>query len=553
MNENSLRHFITGKDLSDFIEAQTSVSSDRFERRDFVEPLIKFCLDGNYTARLGIVYGLRSTGKTVGMLQTAESLMKDGYKAAYARFSYEKTGMSVVNAEIVSLAKEGYTHFFLDEASYLGGFVNESAEWADLLVPLYRIKMIISGTDSFMLWTAQTTSLFHRYELFPVNWNSFPEYKRVMKKSYDDYKKDGGIFTDEDMPAFIQAAVVDNLLHTIEHCMEDADRRTLYTDALYGLNPVACYKAVISILKCAAEDAINEHFAEKSGQKNIVALGVALTGFFPHEKRDIKKRVAESIDLYRNFTPVKDPLGVIEALVAFLVRIGCLYEYSTAEHEYGDKKSYTFTHNALMSFAIEETIQGILKLKEIDRAVFASSIRQAAEGALNESIVFAHVFHGANVKGGDKVFKYQDADNREIDIAVINREAKRLRLLEVKSKTKIDIGRVINNEAKYLFDDKVLKNIGVDNSFTITRAIVYRGKTEFVARPDAALLLVNIEDLLIHYMDLWRYLNHISNQSKILRSRKHPKSVLGRLHENQERLRRKCVSSESRKSHDPEL
>ena len=29
-----------------------------------------------------------------------------------------------VNAEIIALAKDGYTHFFVDEASYLGGFLN---------------------------------------------------------------------------------------------------------------------------------------------------------------------------------------------------------------------------------------------------------------------------------------------------------------------------------------------------------------------------------------------------------------------------------------------
>ena len=127
MNTNELHHFITGNELLDFIETQTNVSSDRFKRRDFVEPLIEFCLDGNYTARLGIVYGLRSTGKTVGMLQAAEELIKQGRKVAYARFNYEKTGMKDVNDELIRLAKDGFSHFFMDEASYLGGFVNESA------------------------------------------------------------------------------------------------------------------------------------------------------------------------------------------------------------------------------------------------------------------------------------------------------------------------------------------------------------------------------------------------------------------------------------------
>ena len=503
MNTSEFHNFITGSELLDFIEAQTGVSPDRFKRRDFVEPLIEFCLDGNYTARLGIVSGLRSTGKTVGMLQAAEELIKQGHKVAYARFNYGKTGMNDVNDELVQLAKEGFSHFFIDEASYLGGFINGSAEWADMFVPLYRVKIVISGTDSFMLWTAQRTSLFHRYVLFSINWNSFPEYKRVIGKSYDDFKRQGGIFAAEDMPEFIQSAVVDNLLHTIEHCMEDANRRTEYTDRLYGLNRAAVYKAVISIFKCAAEDAITEHFVEKSNQKNIVDLGTAVKGLSGVEKRDIKSRVAESIEVYRNFTPVKDPLSAIEALIEFLIKIGCLYGYSTATHEFVGANSYTFTHNALMNYAIEETVQGILKLNGIDRQGFIEGIKQAAEGALNESIVFTHILQGA--KKGEKVFKYRDLENREIDITVINREAKTLRLIEVKSKTKIDKERVFTNDARHLFDDEILKNIGIDEGFAITRALVYMGVSGFVVGEKDVLHVVNIEDLLINHKDLGQF------------------------------------------------
>jgi len=500
MKTKKHNNFITGTELLGFIGAQTSAAAGRFERRDFVEPLIEFCLDGNYNARIGIVFGLRSTGKTVGMLQAAEELIKQGYKAAYARFNYEKTGMGDVNNELIKLAKDGYSHFFMDEASYLSGFVNESAEWADMFVPRYRIKIVISGTDSFMLWTAQRTSLFHRYVLFAANWISFPEYKRVIGKPYDDYKRQGGIFTAEDMPDFIQSAVVDNLLHTIEHCMEDANRRTEYIDRLYGLDPAAVYKAVISIFKCAAEDAIIEHFVEKSAQKNIVDLGTAVKGLSGGEKRDIKNRVAKSIEIYRNFTAVKNPLAVIEALIEFLVKIGCLYGYSTAANEFGDANAYTFTHNALMNYAIAETIQGILKLKDIDRSEFIDGIKQAAEGAINETIVFAHVLRGA--KKDDKVFKYRDLENREIDVAVINREAKTLRLIEVKSKARIDKNRIFNNDARHLFDDGILKNIGVDGSFAITRALVYMGATDSIVGEKGVLYLVNIEDLLINYKDL---------------------------------------------------
>ncbi|MDR1060937.1 MAG: HAD-IIB family hydrolase, partial [Clostridiales bacterium] len=224
-NTNSaVNYFQTGDKLASTVSKMTSGAGGKFQRRDFVSPLIDFCTDNCYNGKLGIVYGLRSTGKTVGMLQAAETLAERGYRAAYARFNYEETGMAAVTEEIKALSESGVTHFFVDEASYLSGFINLAPDWSDWLVPERGIKIIISGTDSFMLWTAQRTSLFHRYAQFSTNWNSFPEYRRVTGKPYDEYNREGGIFAVGEMPAFIQSAVVDNLLHTIAHCVDDANR-----------------------------------------------------------------------------------------------------------------------------------------------------------------------------------------------------------------------------------------------------------------------------------------------------------------------------------------
>ena len=129
-----------------------------------------------------------------------------------------------------------------------------------------------------------------------------------------------------------------------------------------------------------------------------------------------------------------------------------------------------------------------------------SGIRQAAEGTVNETIALAHVLRSASE--GDKVFKYRDLDNREIDIVVINREAKTLRLIEVKSKPEIDTNRVFTNDAKHLFDDAILKNIGVDDSFTVSRILVSKGKSGCVVNQEKSLVLANIEDFLMRYKDL---------------------------------------------------
>jgi predicted AAA+ superfamily ATPase len=511
MSKNKRDNFIVGNALTDTISSLTSDSSGKYKRRDFVAPLIDYCVDGNYNGKIGIVYGLRSTGKTVGMLQAAEDLAVRGHKVAYARFNYEETGMRDANAEIVSLAKKGYTHFFVDEATYLGGFMNLSAEWADLFVPMYGIKIIVSGTDSFLLWFSRGTSLFHRYVQFSANWCNYAEYKRVQDKTFEDYKTRGGIFTSDTAPEFIRSAVVDNLLHSIDHCLEDANRTNEYTGRLYGIDAAVIYKAIISILKCAVELDIKNHFIKNADARNIMDLGDAISGWSAIDKRDIKERVAESLDIYSEFKGIDRPELVIEALVSFLVKVGCLVEAFSATSDFGGNRRelYYFSHNALMYYAVQETINGVLSLDGINRTDFQRGIRQAAEGYLTESIVFAHILHAAGP--GEKVFKYRDLDEREIDTVVINRQEKTIHLIEVKSRSEIDARSVFTDEAQHLYNDEIIKNIGIGDDFDITRVVVYSGENREIPHAKGNLKLANIEEFICRQYrgDLTVYLNNL--------------------------------------------
>jgi hypothetical protein len=165
-----------------------------------------------------------------------------------------------------------------------------------------------------------------------------------------------------------------------------------------------------------------------------------------------------------------------------------------------------------MSYAVEETVQGILSLEDINQPAFAAGIRQAAAGAINESVVLSHVFNGAGK--GDKVFKYRDWEGREVDVVVINREAKTLRLIEVKSKSEINVKNVFADEARHLYSPAVLQNIGVDDTFSITRAVAYMGDSAVIPGREGALLLVNIERLLDHYQVLGHFLDQMSSRAQ---------------------------------------
>ncbi|MDR1539842.1 MAG: DUF4143 domain-containing protein [Clostridiales bacterium] len=506
------------------IEAQTANQSGAFRQRDFVAPLVRFCSNGDYKAQLGIVFGLRSTGKTVGMLQAAEELINSGQKVAYARFNYETTGVGTVNAEIIELAERGYTHFFLDEAPYLNGFLNESAEWADRFVTKYRIKIVISGTDSFELWLAMNRALYHRSFTLSTNRNSFPEYKRVQGGSFDDYKTHGGVFlaSSEETLAelapggraskniavenFIENAVVDNLIHTLEHCAEYPGSNNYYTDWLAAIDRQVIFKGVISILKATIEPFIKKNFVQNAGKKNIPNLGPIISNWNGLEKEEVKKRIADSIGIYKNSIKIESPIGSIDALISFLIKVGCLYESFTAVSDLAEQqRTLYFAHNALMNYAIEETKRGIFTIPDIDRAAFVKSLEQAAEGAIIENIVYAHLL--LSVGKDEKIFRYRDAETREVDAVLINRKDKYVRLIEIKSKSKVDSQRVFEKDARHLFDGIVTKNIGIDSEYAVQRILVFDGKTGAIPRQQDVLLLVSIEDVLTHYKELGRYLD----------------------------------------------
>jgi predicted AAA+ superfamily ATPase len=514
VGESARDFFITGEKLLNTIVSQTGGKSKPFEWRDFVSSLVGFCLDDNYDARIGIVFGLRSTGKTVGMLQAAQNLMLREHRVAYARFNYRTSGMREVNEEILRLSSEGYTHFFMDEAPYLSGFLTGSAEWSDSLTPENRIKIIIAGTDSFELWLAMNRALYHRYVCFSTNRNTFPEYRRVWGRDFAEFKAKGGIFLSYEESAeserspgsqihgsvavetFIKDAIVDNLLHTLTHSAEYTDSTNYYTDWLYAIDEQVIFKGVISILKSTVETFIRKNFIQDANIKNIPNLGEVIANWPDLEKQNIKEKIAQSIGIYQNSIKIENPAGSIDALINFLVKIGCLMEGATGVSDLADmQKTLYFAHTALMNYAIDETKRGIMSIKDIDIDKFSKSLEQAAEGSLLENIVYAHILQGASKS--EKVFRYRDPEAREIDVVIVDRKAKTLRLIEIKSKSSISGKTAVTKDGKSLFDKNVLKNIGIDSTFAITRVILYNGKNCFVASKGAVDDIMSALQLLV--------------------------------------------------------
>jgi predicted AAA+ superfamily ATPase len=532
--------FLTENELYETIKSQIWQNGKEFEWRDFVNPLVGFCLDENYSARIGIVYGLRSTGKTVGMLQAANTLLVRNKKVAYARFDYNESEMLLVNDEIEHLSKNGYTHFFIDEAPYLSGFMTDSAKWADTYVPKNKIKIIISGTDSFELWLTMTRALYHRAVCFSTNRNTFPEYQRILGKDFDSYKENGGIFLQNEDEAvaevlfrskananmsvekFIKDAVVDNLLHTLTHYNKYYDTSNYYTDWLYAIDEQVIFKGVIAILKSVVEPYIRKNFIEIANKKVIPNLGDVLSKWLDAEKTDIKEQIANSIGFYQNSIKIENASGSIDALIEFLIKVGCLIEGATGiSDEKNMQRTLYFAHNVLMNYAVRETKRAIRSIKGIDSEAFAKSLEQAAEGSMIENIVLSHLIQGA--KKNEKVFRYHDPEEREVDAVIVDREARTIRLIEVKSAKTMTSQSAYTKKLRHLFDKAILNNIGVDESFVVTRVLAYQGTDKYTHKNGDILLLMNIENILSNHHRLAEALNKFHDYAKTQIERKQNK------------------------------
>ncbi|MDR1643477.1 MAG: AAA family ATPase [Clostridiales bacterium] len=511
--------FQTGDDLLQLIGSLTNES--KFQRRDFVAPLIGFCTDNNFNAKIGVIFGLRSTGKTVGMLQAAEFLMQQGKKVGYARFNYQEHSMDIVNSEIAALAKAGYTHLFIDEAPYLKHFLNHSAEWPDLFVPLYRLKIIITGTDSFLLWFALHRALYHRYECFLTNRNTFPESKRLLGQSYDEYKAQGGLFLaegdtvsellakDAHIENFIRDAIIESLIHTLEQIKNDFATAGYYLDWISRVDKRVISKYIFELLESTAEAMIKKRFVKNASEQGDSWLNDIISDWSAHAKSGDRDRVVDQIQIYLNLFHNDNPKESINALLEFLINIGVLIEGGSSFSDLSKMQSrLCFAHPAIMSYALDKAKNSIIQAVNIsDASAFSRSLAEASECALNENIVYCHFIRFSD--DGDKTFLYHDKKGREIDIASVNRKLNRLRLVEVESKSEIDDSTVFENEAKALYDKEILKSIGMDEKFSITRIIAYKGENKRVSNDSGDLLLLNIEDLLRRIKNLDVFIEEI--------------------------------------------
>lgn len=225
-----------GMDFRNFIEDETNSIK---HRRDFVETIEKDYILRANTRRGVLVTGLRSTGKTIGVLQAIEHFPSD--KMIFVSpTSREET---ISKNDVLDILKNYDADLiFIDEYSWLKSAKEDDKDrLADYLVGKAQegVKVIITGTDSTKINSLLNTDFIHRAVEINTTYFSYDEYCRLYDlQKNDDSMKDflikGGIFENHiyqnfgSMERYIKDAIIDNLASYYPKFDKELIKATVY-------------------------------------------------------------------------------------------------------------------------------------------------------------------------------------------------------------------------------------------------------------------------------------------------------------------------------------
>ncbi|MBQ9537175.1 MAG: AAA family ATPase [Desulfovibrionaceae bacterium] len=181
--------------------------------------------------RVGILYGLQRTGKSILLCQWLQSIpYEEQSKTAYISVGSERM-VSVYN-DLRILLDNGYKYIAINE-------ITECEDFTDLSAPLanefanYGMKLFITGDDSLALWFAMCDELFDRHFTIHTTHISFAEWSSLKNSTnLDDYIRHGGllhlkptlgerkysaqlIWSEDNIENYFNSAIAKNIQHSI--------------------------------------------------------------------------------------------------------------------------------------------------------------------------------------------------------------------------------------------------------------------------------------------------------------------------------------------------
>ncbi|MBO6267499.1 MAG: AAA family ATPase, partial [Synergistaceae bacterium] len=162
-------------------------------RRSCIADLEDFVRE-KHVDTLFALYGVRRTGKTTMLLQSiADIPAEERKKCAYILADADDTFASLA-IDLLNLQRLGKKYIFIDEATALGNFPDESSKFADIHAR-DGLTIVLSGTDSLKIKLAMRSGLLGRIIETHTTRMLFSEWHAIQGKSLKKYIHSGGILS----------------------------------------------------------------------------------------------------------------------------------------------------------------------------------------------------------------------------------------------------------------------------------------------------------------------------------------------------------------------
>lgn len=509
-----------GKTLKTFVEPVK-----RWERRSDYSKLIAY-LYGNEHDRVCVIYGLRRTGKSTMIRQAIADMKSEDFKrAAYIKIRTDDN-MSMLNADLKRLEKNGFKYVFIDEVTLMSDFIDSASILSDIFAAC-GMKIVLSGTDSLGFWFALNNELYDRAKpVISTTFIPFGEFSRVLHiHSIDDYIRYGGTlragevdFDDEDVFAddasfrddettrrYIDTAICKNIQHSLECYKDGSSFARLYE--LYEK------KELTSAINRIIED-MNHRFVVDVLTREFVShdLGLAKSNLNRERDQSKKTNILDIVDVNAITKRLKDLLdiknkeeqsiGITETHVAEIKRylkaldliVDCPIEYGIG----GERTEHIiFTQPGMRYCQAQALIYSLKKdeffnvIEENTRQYVIERILEEIRGRMLEDIVLLETYRALD-KRNYLVFKYSFG-NGEFDMVVYDKKENSCKLYEIKHSTEI-----VREQARHLLNEEQLKNVSPKYGKITERCVLYRGKD---AVTEEGILYKNVEDYLVGLSD----------------------------------------------------
>jgi|GEM_PF-1557250 len=487
--------FITGGELSaacvDFIELR---------RRDVYDQVERFVSRGDTVRLIALVYGMRSTGKTVILKQLAgrASYLNE---SAYLTLNYEQYSVDDVYAWMRDLRKIGIKYFYIDEITWADGFTDRAMEFADKFASVSAVRVVLSGTDSLAFTLAKQSSLHGRYLEFSTTRMSFPEYYRVTKGDILSYAHSGGVFwktpnsapDEAELEEYLISSVVRNLHNSILNArrkiMVGEEIRFLEERELYAICHGICEYLSLSDMYGHANDAWGEPLV-KIVEAALRNCGVSIP---PADKAEISK-----------YAPVFKPdstkyeRGKVEAVLELMKMIGFVWQvdlWSNVKPRIKPLFTQTGVSRAFALIAMKTVLESGVINDVAKTSDVINGIEAAADGYMLELACLLTFAKRIEARGDAllhlSTYRIYSGEG-EVDVVVYDQRDSALYLYEIKRS-----GEAKSEYGKNLINAELIERLAEQYGAEIVhKAILYRGEDNFI-KLRGEIPYYNIENYLI--------------------------------------------------------